>query len=241
MSPNDAAACDEMTAIAYLGDAGGELTLRVNGVTLLRDNAGGSTGFVPPTLLLEGENILTVEMAGAGSASAEVFTGCKGEFPKDPGQNDKAQVLVQVTAPGSETVTFTQSGLPAYSYLDAEPSDDNGLRDAIAGLIETARSKDVEGYLAYLEPMLHDFALDDPEAPEMLRNMASFVIASPAKVADPGPLTIVPVLGGRAYQVTDSQGDGPLQFIMPGDEAETLKQAAIWMQTADGWKVLRHW
>ena len=243
MSPNPADACAEMTAVAYASGEDGKLTLRVNEVTLLRDHVGGMTGFVPPSLLLEGDNTLTIQLTGEGGAKAEVFKGCMGEFPKDPGENENVLGSVTLTAAGSKTVTFAQSGLPAYSYLAAAPTDETGLREAIAAFIDTARNRDVEGYLAYLEPMLHDFALDDPQAPEMLREMATYVIGGPFEVVDPGALTVTPVLGGRAYQVTDSAGKPPLQFAMPGDSGESsdeLNQAGIWMKTAAGWKVLRH-
>lgn len=69
------------------------------------------------------------------------------------------------------------------------------------------------------------------------------MIGGPFGVVDPGALTVTPVLGGRAYQVTDSAGKPPLQFTTPGDSGgsnDALNQAGIWMKTAEGWKVLRH-
>ncbi|WP_193369848.1 hypothetical protein [Pelagibius marinus] len=244
-APASAQACKEIIAVAYKGSDQGRLTLRVNEVTLLRDHSSDMANFVPPNLLLEGENTLTIELAaqdgGTPSAKAEVFKGCWGEMPKDPGQNDNVLGTVVLDAPGSDSVAFTVSGLPAYSYLAAGPSDDAGLREAVADLIETTRNKDMEGYFAYLEPMVRDFTLDDPQAPEMLRQMTDYLFGQPSEVVDPGELTVTPVLGGRAFQVQDAAGNAPLQFAMSVDNGkETLWQAGIWMKTAGGWKVLRH-
>lgn len=164
-------------------------------------------------------------------------------MPKDPGENDNVLGTVALDGTGSDSTSFTVSGLPAYSYLLAERTDDAGLLEAVADLIAIARNKDVEGYIAYLQPMFHDFALDDPQAPAMLRQMAGYIVSKPSEIVDPGALTMTPVIGGRAYQVQDAEGNAPLQFAAPGGdgaEEDTLWQAGIWMKTAEGWKVLRH-
>ncbi|MEO3428969.1 hypothetical protein AAFN88_08950 [Pelagibius sp. CAU 1746] len=243
--PASAQSCDEIVAVAYKGSDRGSLTIRVNEVTLLRESSSGMANFVPPNLLLEGENTLSIELAardgGAPTAAAEVFKGCRGEMPKDPGENGNVLGTVALDAPGTDSTTFTVTGLPAYSYLSAMPSDDAGLLEAVAGLVETARNKDVDGYFAHLQPMLHDFALDDPQAPEMLRQMADYLFGQASEIVEPGALTATPVLGGRAYQVQDAEGNAPLQFALSVDNGtETLWQAGVWMKTADGWKVLRH-
>ncbi len=244
-APASAQSCKEIIAVAYRGSDQGKLTIRVNEVTLLRENSSNMANFVPPNLLLEGENTLTIELAakdgGAPTAKAEVFKGCWGEMPKDPGENDNVLGTVALDAPGSDSTTFAMSGLPAYSYLAVEPSDDAGLLEAVAALVATARNKDKEGYLAYLQPMFHDFTLDDPQAPEMLSQMTDYLFGAPSEIVDPGALTVSPVLGGRAFQVQDAEGNAPLQFAMSVDNGtETLWQAGIWVKTAEGWKVLRH-
>lgn len=246
-NPASAQTCNEVIAVAYVGSDQGKLTIRVNEVTLLHERSDNMANFVPANLLLEGENTLTIELTGkdggAPNAKAEVFKGCRGEMPKDPGENDDVLGIVALDAAGSESATFVIGDLPAYRYLSAEPTDDAGLLEAVADLIQTARNKDLEGYFGYLEPMFHDFALDDPQAPEMLRQMGGFLIGGPVEVVDPGELTVTPVLGGRAYEVRDAKGNPPLQFTMPGEMEESpdeLSQAGVWMKTAEGWKVLRH-
>lgn len=246
-TPASAQSCKEIIAVAYEGSDQGNLTISVNDVTLLHDYSGNTANFVPPHLLLEGENTLTIELTardgGAPTARAEAFRGCVGEMPKDPGQNDDVLATLTLDAPGSDSTTFTVGGLPAYSYLTARQTDDAGLLEAVADLIETIRKKDMEGYFAYLQPMFHDLALDDPQAPEMLRQMGAYLVGGPVELVEPGELTVTPVLGGRAYQVQDADGKAPVQFLMPGEDSDTpdeLSQAGIWIKTADGWQVLRH-
>lgn len=239
--------CDQVLAVAYVGSDQGALTIRVNDVTLLRARSSEQPNFVPADLLLEGENTLTIELTGKDggtpTAQAEVFEGCKGEMAQAPGENDNVLASVALDGGGSDSATFPIGDLPAYSYLSAGPTEPAGLLEAVDGLIQTVQAKNLEGYLDYMSPMLHDFALEHPQAEAMLRQMGGFLISGPVEVVEPGDLSVRPVLGGRAYEVHDAVGKPPLQFTMPGEMADTpdeLSQAGIWIKTDDGWKVLRH-
>jgi len=241
-----AEACQEVLAVAYVGSDAGKLTIRVNDVTLISGLRGALPNFVPPSLLLEGENHLTLELDAEDATAnvrAEVFKGCRGEFPGAPGENRNVLAQISLEGTGARTVSFPISGLPDYSYLSAAPSDDKGLLDAIEAMRDAARHGDVDGYLAYFQPMLDDFVLDgEASAAQLIRGMVSQLLGDGFTVADSGDLTVRPVLGGRVFQVEDGRGDGPMQFRPSGaggDTPDKIAQASFWINTGDGWKVLR--
>ena len=157
-----ALACEETLVVAYQGSDAGKLTIAVNDVVLLRDNPGSFANFVVPSLLLEGENTLRVRLVadeaaadteGQPSAKAEVFNACQGTFPEAPGQNPDVIGEISLDKAGEMVIPFRVSGLPAYGYLSAEPSDDAGLLEAIARLRKVASDGDIAEYMTYLTPL----------------------------------------------------------------------------------------
>ncbi|WP_157230901.1 nuclear transport factor 2 family protein [Kiloniella laminariae] len=247
-----AQACEETLAVAYQGSEAGKLTIEVNDVILLRDHPGSFANFIPPSLLLEGENILRVRLvkdaAAAGAeavgAKAEVFKACQGTFPEAPGQNENVIGEISLDQPGEATTGFTVKDLPAYGYLSAEPTDDKGLLEAITLLRQAASDGDMDAYMAFLTPLKNDLVTIEGMPANILEGMATDLLGGDYKVSEPGALTVHPVLGGRAYQVATAEGDGPLIFV-PKDPSnqdllDKLAQAGIWIKTDDGWKILRH-
>jgi len=238
-----AQACKEIIALSYIGSDEGELSIHINDVVFVKGSSRNSFGVALPDLLLEGENSLTVELIaseGSPAARAEVFQACEGVFPGAPGENPNVLAEISLSAPWSETVHFIVEGLPNYTYLSAEPSDDKGLLEAVGEMQRAAREGNVEGYVAYLQPMLADMSLIGGPPVELVYSMVADLLGGDYEVANPAELAVTPVIGGRAYQVQSASGDGPLVFRATGGEGiNKISQASIWIKTADGWKVLR--
>ena len=240
-------ACEETLSIAYQTGGEGRLHILVNEATVHLDLAAPEGNWVAPDLLLPGENLLEIELTGpegAASARLEVFSGCGGAFPAAPGANANSLLTVELDTPGRVSETFSYDDVPDYIYVNSEPTDNAGLDAAIDHLRELAQAGDVDGFLAYQEPLLHDARLSHPERAGMLNHMAMVLLAGGEfDVVEPEEITIKPVLGGRAYQAMDARGQGPLQFVgRDGSPSagQTLAQARIWIKTAEGWRVLRH-
>ncbi|WP_421708612.1 nuclear transport factor 2 family protein [Algihabitans sp.] len=240
-------ACEEKLGIAYQTGGDGRLHILVNEVTLHPDLASSQGNWIAPDLLLPGENTLEIVLSGpegVANAKTEIFVGCEGVFPDAPGENAESLLLTEIDTPGRVSEAFFYDDVPGYVYLNAEPTDDDGLEAAIEDLRKVARSGDVAGFLTYHDPLLHDARLVHPEREGLLNHMAMlFLTSGDFDVMAPKEITIKPVLGGRAYQAIDPSGQGPLRFVgKDGSESagQTIAQARIWMKTAEGWRVLRN-
>lgn len=238
-------ACEEMIAIAYQGSDVGAMTISVNDVILLQDHKGSSFNFMPPTLLLNGDNSINVTLKSedtSAKVSAEVYVGCEGQMPNAPGENGNVLTRVDVKGSGNQSSTFQSSGLPAYAYLSASPTNDEGLIEAISAMRAAARNNDVDAYVSYFQPMLDDFAIEGEDMSSMVVGMSTHLLSPAFNTTKPGNLIIKPVIDGRAYQVTDDVGQGPLQFKATESSdgmPSAIAQASIWIKTMNGWKVLR--
>ena len=250
--------CIEVPAIAFLGSEGGRLTVRLNEASVAIDHRGSVTGHVlEPLLLMEDENTISVTLTAVDetarpSARVELLWLCRGHPPKPPGENHKGLAVVALDAPGHARTTVTREvapfELPDYSYTWAPATDSSGLLEAIEAMRAAARTEDLDRYLAFYRLMFDDFELIGDAGLARIdatRRRAAELLGGHFDVVDSGPLTLSPVLGGRAYEVRDEKGLAPLQFKgrkAADGLAEEVAQAAFWIKLSqhDGqWYVLR--
>ncbi|MEH6633028.1 MAG: hypothetical protein V7776_19595 [Halopseudomonas aestusnigri] len=236
-------ACNEIITVAIQGSDGAELNVKVNDVTLI-NHKGAHFNVIPANLLLEGENDFKIELTAEdpnAAGRAEVFVACEGDFPDGPGTNANVLAELKQKGSGEQKTVFQAQDLPKYSYLSASPSSDDGLLEAIAIMRQAAVSGDKEGYINFLEPMIKDMAVMDNGPPvEFVEHMIAELLGGTYEISETEEIEVTKILGGRAYQVVNKKGDGPIRFEQKDETNKTvLSQAAYWIKTSDGWKVFR--
>ncbi|MFD2206527.1 hypothetical protein ACFSKO_12915 [Kiloniella antarctica] len=236
-------ACNEITTVAIQGSDGAELNVKVNDVTLI-NHKGSHFNIIPADLLLEGENDFKIELMTDdqnATGRAEIFVACAGDFPNEPGENSNVLAELKQKGSGKQETVFQVKDLPKYGYLSASSSSDDGLLEAIDMMRQAAISGDKVGYLDFLEPMMKDMAVmvDAPPA-QFIEGMVTELLSGTYEISETEDIEVTKILGGRAYQVVNQKGDGPIKFEQKEDTSHTvLTQAAFWMKTSDGWKVFR--
>ncbi|WP_343563327.1 hypothetical protein [Kiloniella sp. b19] len=243
-SAMSASACNEMRFIALQGSEDSELAIKLNGALLVR-HGGPHVNAVPADLLLEGENLLEMELTTSradATAKAELFVGCEGAFPEEPGQNPNSLLLLHQDGNGKQSAFFQSGPVPQLSYLKAEPGSDEGLRDAIRKLLTAARKGDVAAYLSLLSPMINDLPLQNGPPPQMIEAMLTDLLSGQFDIIATPDIRIRKILKGRAYQVTTADNRGPITFSPKGSKDGAgfeVTQGAFWIKTSEGWKVFR--
>ncbi|WP_417455168.1 hypothetical protein [Kiloniella sp.] len=237
-------ACKEITAVALQGSDAAELRVRVNNVILI-NHKGSHSNTVPANLLLEGDNDFKIELitdSPDATGRAEVFVACEGDFPKEPGKNENVLAELYQQGAGEQNAIFQAKTQPAFSYLTGEITSDEGLLEAIEMMRNAAEAGDAKGYMAFFEPMFTDLPLAGGPPPEMIKGMVSELLSGKYTIKSSKDVQVNKILGGRAYQVVNSQDQGPIQFEEKTDVATgrtTITQGAFWLKTANGWKVFR--
>ncbi len=237
-------ACKEITTVAMQGSDTATLTVRVNDVILI-NHKGSHFNAIPANFLFEGDNDFQIELVTddpAATGRAEVFVACQGDFPEEPGKNQNVLAELHQKGAGEQSATFQAGPQPAFSYLTGEITTDDGLLEAIEVMYQAAADQDTEAYMAFFEPMMTDLPLADGPPPEMIKGMVAELLSGKYTIKSSKNIQIHKILGGRAYQVANSKGHGPIEFEEKTDVAtgrSSIWQGAFWLKTENGWKVFR--
>lgn len=238
--PAAAYACDVSHGVRAKIDSGSYratlngVLLKDTGVKLSSSNepvSPSSTEYLLSEWLVPGKNILNIDYNGRG-AEFEVFTRCKGEY-------DDHDIVdaVSFMYPSSKQLSFEHEGALDYNYLKADIAGDEGLMDAVKKLQEAARTGDVETVVHMHEPLIEEFGRRVGNADRFRTYLRTILSSHPAEVAE--TLTVMPVMGGRVYQILGPDGQPPISVSGKMDGGSfSWPGGAYWARFGDEWAVV---
>lgn len=226
-----AAACDETIILEYqVSD--GRYQFELNDVYLESGGAQFASGGLPITdWMLSGENLIKVSM-NAENGDFSVYAICD----DGSGRRDFDRATIE----GQERVglTFNVDAPPERLYLAAEPTDDEGLLEAVEALKSAFSARDFDAVWD-----LHVAMRAEMEAAGQPMKAAAYEMGKIVENIDPeiAPgLTTRPVLGGRVWEVHGAQFAVPISDVVSvnGGQIE-FKTGSFWMKIDGAWSVYR--
>ncbi len=209
----------------------GAYAMDLNGVrTQQNDEPGDYFNGGPFTqFLLEGENTFTLTMT-QGSADVRVYRACRGDF------EGETLVEAKVVAPESKSLTFFVENAPAQVYDDA-PSDDSGLKEALAALRASVEAKDVDAYRDMHKGLIMT-AMADGMPEDMLNRMIAITIEQ-GEASYNDDVTFKPAMEGRVWQVLTDSGESPIVIdIKMNGGTNTMRTGAYWAKLDGEWTIV---
>ncbi len=239
--------CNEVYAIAYAGNELSELSIHLNDVPIVSHYKSSAPGYIPPKFLLAQGNQLKAKVACEAifdkpKAEIEFFKGFQGEFPQPLGRNSNVLVNFTFDSAGEKIANFNLDNLPNYSYLAAPKTTPCGLLETIDDMRELASILDIESYLSFFEPMFKDLELGYTPPSQYLKKMLVDSLTENYQLVKTGELTIRSILDGKIFEVTDINGNPPIQFESTATEKhfpQQMHHAKYWIKYQGSWKVLR--
>lgn len=209
----------------------GSANIFVNGVFFRTERGPSSGGGTFQDWLIEGENIIRIEYDG-DAAQFSITQGCRGAMPEKEFVDQ-----VEFDAPGTKTLVFIHDRPVEAEYLKAEIAGEEGLEQAIAKFQEAALARDIDTIFALQAPLFRENERRGYPV-EMARAFAREVLANgTAEIAE--NFTITAVLGGRVYQVLDTQMQSPIRVVYKDEDGSYSWSSGTYWARFDGkWGVV---
>ncbi len=209
----------------------GSANIFVNDVFFRKEQGPSSGAGTFQDWLIEGENNIRIEYDG-DDAQFSITKGCRGAMP------DKEFVdQVEFDAPGTKTLSFIHDRPVEAEYLNAEIAGDEGLEQAIAKFRAAAIARDIDTIFALQAPLFRENERRGYPV-DIARAFAREVLTNgTAEIAE--SFTITPVLGGRVYQVLDSQMQSPIRVVYKDEEGSySWASGSYWARFDGKWGVV---
>ena len=221
--------CERVTLLEYeLRE--GAFSAHVNDALLAAEGGQFSAGGLPMTeWLLPGANVVRIE-----------FEGAKGVFSlKDyceDGAGGAAISKITLGGRGKSKMTFAAPNAERRLYFEAEPTNDQGLMDAVAALRAAYANRDPDAFWALHAAMRADLELRGRSAAATEYKMKRVVAA--AETAPEAVFDARPILNGRVWEVRDATGAPPLDVVVEIDGADYPLKTGSYRMRRDGvWSV----
>ena len=226
-----ALACDETILLEYQVHDG-RYQFELNEVYLESGAAQSASGGLPITdWLLRGENTIQVSM-NAQSGAFSVYAICdNGDDRRD---FDQATIAGQQDA----ALTFQVQDPPKRLYLDARPTSDEGLLDAVEALKSALTTRDFDAVWALHAAQRAEMAQSGQPMKAAAYEMRKIVENIEPDFAP--DLTTRPVLGGRVWEVFGDQFAPPIHDVVATNGGQvTFRTGSFWMKIDGVWSVYR--
>ena len=225
-----ATACDIVHAYESQMEQGA-YAMDLNGIRLYQNDDPGDyfNGGPFTQFLVEGENTVSLTMS-KGSADIRIYRGCRGEF------DGETLVEAKVTAPETRTLTFFAENAPKQVFDDV-PTDDSGLKDALAALKSAVKARDYDTFWNFHKG-LRDAAAADGVPEDMMQRMISITVEK-GEPSFNNDVTYTSALGGRVWQVLADGGEAPIVIdIKMNGGTNTMRTGAYWAKVDGAWSIV---
>ena len=224
-------ACDETILLEYQVNDG-RYQVELNDVYLDSGGAQSTSGGIPLTdWLLAGENIVTVSI-NAAAGDFEVYAICDG------GSNRRSFDAASLSGRQRADLSFGVVAPPPRLYLSAQPTDDDGLLEAVAALQSAMKAQDVDAAWS-----LHAAMRAEMEAAGRPMKAEAYqmgkIVENISPVLAPNLVTR-PVLGGRVWEVYGDDFAPPVSAVVSVNGGQVdFRSGSFWMKIDGAWSVYR--
>ncbi|WP_162651908.1 hypothetical protein [Lentilitoribacter sp. Alg239-R112] len=228
-----ASACDIIHIVKY-EVMDGSFAMLHNGAIVHHGSAGDIGQFPLRDWIVEGENRVTIKYHGNSLEPPSTFSleeGCHGEF------ETKSVGEITFNNSGAKELQYMNNSNVSAEYTRAAVEGDNGLLEAVIAFQTAVKTGDIETAMTAHEPALREFARHGVPLDRVKEHMREMLAAEEYFIAE--KLVVRPIMGGRVYQVTDSDFNSPLQvqFEMNGGVL-SWKTATFWGKFDGKWAII---